>query len=174
MMESSSTPNEYGFGEPLNPEHPISECAPELIDLLQRRGLTAAGLAGHLGPAATEALYRGVPAAVRHVLGTADIDVLIRAFLLHDAVPRSCFERTVGTSLTQVLIDARVATTTDTGAVRVVIDIRPHTIDGRYRWVFSDVDASLVDHVPGRDHVCLLYTSPSPRDKRQSRMPSSA
>ena len=28
---------------------------------------------------------------------------------------------------------------------------------------------SLVQH-----HVCLLYTSPSPRDKRQSRMPSSA
>ena len=31
----------------------------------------------------------------------------------------------------------------------------------------------------GKDHtlhakVCLLYTSPSPRDKRQSRMPSSA
>ena len=25
-----------------------------------------------------------------------------------------------------------------------------------------------------RDVVCLLYTSPSPRDKRQSRMPSSA
>ena len=24
------------------------------------------------------------------------------------------------------------------------------------------------------DKVCLLYTSPSPRDKRQSRMPSSA
>ena len=24
------------------------------------------------------------------------------------------------------------------------------------------------------DYVCLLYTSPSPRDKRQSRMPSSA
>ena len=25
-----------------------------------------------------------------------------------------------------------------------------------------------------RRHPCLLYTSPSPRDKRQSRMPSSA
>ena len=25
-----------------------------------------------------------------------------------------------------------------------------------------------------RDTICLLYTSPSPRDKRQSRMPSSA
>ena len=26
----------------------------------------------------------------------------------------------------------------------------------------------------GYMHTCLLYTSPSPRDKRQSRMPSSA
>ena len=26
----------------------------------------------------------------------------------------------------------------------------------------------------GQYNVCLLYTSPSPRDKRQSRMPSSA
>ena len=28
--------------------------------------------------------------------------------------------------------------------------------------------------VCGQCEVCLLYTSPSPRDKRQSRMPSSA
>ena len=27
---------------------------------------------------------------------------------------------------------------------------------------------------PGQYNYCLLYTSPSPRDKRQSRMPSSA
>ena len=27
---------------------------------------------------------------------------------------------------------------------------------------------------PDMDYFCLLYTSPSPRDKRQSRMPSSA
>ena len=26
----------------------------------------------------------------------------------------------------------------------------------------------------GKSWICLLYTSPSPRDKRQSRMPSSA
>ena len=26
----------------------------------------------------------------------------------------------------------------------------------------------------GGEYLCLLYTSPSPRDKRQSRMPSSA
>ena len=28
--------------------------------------------------------------------------------------------------------------------------------------------------ITGNDSLCLLYTSPSPRDKRQSRMPSSA
>ena len=32
----------------------------------------------------------------------------------------------------------------------------------------EDLDADSLDT------VCLLYTSPSPRDKRQSRMPSSA
>ena len=38
-------------------------------------------------------------------------------------------------------------------------------------------ETSLVDGTRvGKEHprVCLLYTSPSPRDKRQSRMPSSA
>ena len=30
------------------------------------------------------------------------------------------------------------------------------------------------DHDAGRWALCILYTSPSPRDKRQSRMPSSA
>ena len=43
------------------------------------------------------------------------------------------------------------------------------------RW---DVETNgLSDCVPGtesRSDFCLLYTSPSPRDKRQSRMPSSA
>ena len=29
-------------------------------------------------------------------------------------------------------------------------------------------------HVPGTHYICLLYTSPSPRDQRGSRMPSSA
>ena len=27
---------------------------------------------------------------------------------------------------------------------------------------------------PGEDNICLLYTSPSPRDRQKSRMPSSA
>ena len=35
-----------------------------------------------------------------------------------------------------------------------------------------EVPAALMTSLPGS--ICLLYTSPSPRDKRQSRMPYSA
>ena len=35
-------------------------------------------------------------------------------------------------------------------------------------------DISLDKPGPDQVTICLLYTSPSPRDKRQSRMPSSA
>ena len=33
---------------------------------------------------------------------------------------------------------------------------------------------ALIYDSPSPNYICLLYTSPSPRDKRQSRMPSSA
>ena len=46
---------------------------------------------------------------------------------------------------------------------------------GAYRWVIDGVEApdfSLIDN--NTYHFCLLYTSPSPRDRTRSRMPSSA
>ena len=58
-------------------------------------------------------------------------------------------------------------------------DIQDATIDGATN-AFSnhflvDDAPTGVDPVTGGDiYTCLLYTSPSPRDKRQSRMPSSA
>ena len=47
---------------------------------------------------------------------------------------------------------------------------------GRWRARTIDLDLLLLgDHIVNtRSLTCLLYTSPSPRDKRQSRMPSSA
>ena len=41
---------------------------------------------------------------------------------------------------------------------------------------FAIYDTEKDEYFIARDHmgICLLYTSPSPRDKRQSRMPSSA
>ena len=41
-------------------------------------------------------------------------------------------------------------------------------------WVDGDNPYDLVAAALGTVSSCLLYTSPSPRDKRQSRMPSSA
>ena len=38
--------------------------------------------------------------------------------------------------------------------------------------IYSVAMAGRVHNVIGLDISCLLYTSPSPRDKRQSRMPS--
>ena len=49
-----------------------------------------------------------------------------------------------------------------------------------FNWIESEllrgqitIEASSISHIM-RDLVCLLYTSPSPRDQRGSRMPSSA
>ena len=45
----------------------------------------------------------------------------------------------------------------------------------RERWpVGSKAKFKAIADRVGATHTCLLYTSPSPRDKRQSRMPSSA
>ena len=47
-------------------------------------------------------------------------------------------------------------------------------IAGQYhdRLEFMEGDITSLEQV--QSAICLLYTSPSPRDKRQSRMPSSA
>ena len=44
---------------------------------------------------------------------------------------------------------------------------------GQKQSTVAQVVQKLADH-GALDYTCLLYTSPSPRDKRQSRMPSSA
>ena len=46
-------------------------------------------------------------------------------------------------------------------------------LHGGYENIFPKVEAALDGQAVGFS-TCLLYTSPSPRDKRQSRMPSSA
>ena len=58
----------------------------------------------------------------------------------------------------------------------VIIDFYDRVLDsdvvGHF---FEDVDiAKLIDHQTKFFTACLLYTSPSPRDQRGSRMPSSA
>ena len=48
------------------------------------------------------------------------------------------------------------------------------TTDTDYRFIGHTMEAQFVANSGWNHKSCLLYTSPSPRDKRQSRMPSSA
>ena len=83
--------------------------------------------------------------------------------------------------ISQLRTDGSVAIISDAGT--------PLISDPGYRIVRACQDADIpVSPIPGpsalitalsvagvaTDRFCLLYTSPSPRDKRQSRMPSSA
>ena len=73
-----------------------------------------------------------------------------------------------------------------TGGLRAFFEYRNLGVDDATQGKYS---ANVIRAVPGRHaepawhihhldfqmiYICLLYTSPSPRDKRQSRMPSSA
>ena len=49
-----------------------------------------------------------------------------------------------------------------------VLLVRPYTNDICAHWRFVDVPTAT------ESSTCLLYTSPSPRDRQKSRMPSSA
>ena len=55
--------------------------------------------------------------------------------------------------------------------LRIVLDVhRPHSFvfDGAFPY------RGMLNAIEGERNICLLYTSPSPRDPNRSRMPSSA
>ena len=55
-----------------------------------------------------------------------------------------------------------------TGSFALMVNAFLSDLPGQFGWTWiSSTFQWLID-------ICLLYTSPSPRDKRQSRMPSSA
>ena len=87
--------------------------------------------------------------------GTGSIGSVVSRHLLQQGFDVYALSRS-STSATQML---------DMGAIPVRGDIRhPH------EWIDCLQDIDAVIHAAS----CLLYTSPSPRDQRGSRMPSSA
>ncbi|QPK82497.1 class I SAM-dependent methyltransferase [Corynebacterium qintianiae] len=132
----------------------LPEIAAELAAALARASFTADGVAAHLGPDATEALYRGEPGVVRHACGDSSrLSGLIRFFLLREPVGVDTLADLLSPTLALSLIDAHLATILPSGEAQVALDIRPHVIAGENRVIISDLDASMSEHVPGRDHV---------------------
>lgn len=136
----------------------LTDLAQRLSPLLADAGFTADGVAGHLGPAMTEAMHRGEPAAVRHATrGEGTMDRLIRTFILRDPLSREELAGLLGTELAAALVDAGVFAAVGDGdgaqQVRPVLDIRPHVVVGADRLVFSDADAAMTAHTSGPEHV---------------------
>ena len=132
----------------------LAKLAPELADVFTAAGFSTDELAGYLGPEVTEALFRGEPAPVALAAhGETQMELLIRFFLLHEHLPATLLAEAVGARLATQLLDAKVALADAHGKAYIALDVRPHTIVGANRLIFSDVDASLVAHVPGPDHV---------------------
>ena len=97
----------------------------------------------------------------------------------------------IDTDIRAALRDRGLRVTAPRRAILEWLGERPHaTVDDVHRGVVDTlgtiskqavydvlsacVDVELVRQIKPSGHPCLLYTSPSPRDKRQSRMPSSA
>ena len=80
----------------------------------------------------------------------------------------------------QALIESRVVAINDLIARANVIDVTKLANEGKVIFgstvflVNLDNDEKVNYKIVGKDEACLLYTSPSPRDAHESRMPSSA
>ena len=59
------------------------------------------------------------------------------------------------------------------GAIGTVIEGKPDVVELALVSLLAEGHL-LIEDVPGVGKTCLLYTSPSPRDRTRSRMPSSA
>lgn len=129
--------------------------AEELARELAAAGFTADSIAAHLGPEATEALYRREPGVVLDACGDdSRLAALIRFFLLRRPATAEQLADMLNPRLALSLLDESVVVQCDDSSlVRPALDIRPHVIAGTPRLILSDLDASMTDHVPGRDHV---------------------
>lgn len=137
----------------MSPVAPLTAAAAELGAVFEELGFTADSITLHLGPAATDALHRGEPGAVRRrVRDASPLSILIRWFILRDTVAGDLLSGVVGARTLQLLGDAGAMESTESG-LRMLIDVRPHVLAGSNHWVFSDFDASMSELTPGRDHV---------------------
>ncbi|QGU02192.1 Ribosomal RNA small subunit methyltransferase C [Corynebacterium kalinowskii] len=122
----------------------LAAVAPTLVAAFKTHRFTLEGLMDLLGPAGMAAWRRGEPAAVRRLCRADEaLPLLVRAFLLKDEVSFDSLAQLIGPEVAALILEDG----------SVAFDIIPHVVEGEDHWVFSDVDASMVQHVPGPDHV---------------------
>ena len=132
----------------------LSQVAVDLARELEQAGFTAGGVAAHLGPEATDAMYRREPGVVLDACADdSRLSGLIRFFILRRPATAEELAHLLTPKLALSLIDGGVVVPHTPNHYRVAIDIRPQVIAGKERLILSDLDASMTEHVPGRDHV---------------------
>lgn len=151
------------------PRAVLSTAAVALVRTFQRLGFDPGRVEEFLGPEASQALYRGEPAAVEFFLDSGQLSQLIRIFYLHLVLPFPEIAAAIGEDVARQLCVAGVLRRPEVGtdcalgqgeeaqvdaSYRCVLDIRAHRFQDNYQWVLSDMDASMVEgHVPGSEHV---------------------
>ena len=96
---------------------------------------------------------------------TFDVDTTVRSFF-NDSLEAG----SIGVSTENVFLGRVTNIATDTITVRTIGNERLRIVDGDTIFSTNGGSTTTVDG----DLTCLLYTSPSPRDRTRSRMPSSA
>lgn len=136
---------------------PLSD--PVLVDALgadlRAAGYTVDGVAALLGEQADAALGRGLWWPALRVLGAdpAPLPVLVRMFLLGTEEPRTAAAVAFPAADFEALLTHGVLETTETGAVRAALDIRPHSDGSRDLLVVADQDAAMRPGPLRHDHV---------------------
>lgn len=141
----------------------FAEFSFDLASALGAIGYSSAGLQRLLGEEGLSALDRGEPGIVSYVLdcasqeasfddASADRQLIdaFRLFILGDPVDCSAI---FDNGLLENLVDSGILLPTEENSHVACIDVRPVTVSGCERLVFSDRDASMSDHVPGPNHV---------------------
>ncbi|MDO4908427.1 MAG: methyltransferase [Corynebacterium sp.] len=120
-----------------------------LYDRLRELRFTTAGLELLLGDA-LPALYRAEPGALRFRLQKFEhLDqLLVRSLLLRDKLTGEELTELFGHEVIEILEEKNWLVNG-----RVVIDIRPHVLGGKEKWVFSDQDASMTEVTHPEGHV---------------------
>ena len=110
---------------------------------------------------------RAAGSPIEAVIVTAGIPELDEAVALVEELREVGIEHVVFKPGTVRQIKQVLAIAEAVAPVPIIVQIEGGKAGGHHSW--EDLDELLITTYP-----CLLYTSPSPRDKRQSRMPSSA